>query len=148
MGQGLLSQTVLGETFGGRETGKTSGAAPILTRRWHAAIEEHSAISLKQRLVANIGITIAGSAQTISYAGVVIVGVGLIAEGVMTMGGLIACSILSGRAVAPLGKIATLLSRMPATRTAYRQLNGLMNTPAEGPEGEPDRKSTRLNSSH
>src|SRR3546814_19410512 len=78
---------------------KTPCAAPSLTRRWHAAIEEHSAISLKQRLVANIGITIAGSAQTISYAGVVIVGVGLIAEGVMTMGGLIACSLLSGRAV-------------------------------------------------
>src|SRR3546814_19331350 len=77
---GLLKQTVLVETIGGLETVKTSGAAPILTRRWHAAIEEHSAISLKQRLVANIGITIAGSAQTISYAGVVIVGVGLIAE--------------------------------------------------------------------
>src|SRR3546814_7754468 len=77
------------------------------------------------------------SSDLISYAGVVIVGVGLIAEGVMTMGGLIACSILSGRAVAPLGQIATLLSRMTATRTAYRQLNGLMNTPAEGPEGEP-----------
>src|SRR3546814_17913718 len=100
---------------------KTSGAAPILTRRWHAAIEEHSAISLKQRLVANIGITIAGSAQTISYAGVVIVGVGLIAAGVMTMGGLIACSILSGRAVAPLGPIPPLLSRLPATRPPYRQ---------------------------
>ena len=137
MGQGLLKQTVLVETIGGLETVKTSGAAPILTRRWHAAIEEHSAISLKQRLVANIGVTIAGSAQTMSYAGVVIVGVGLIADGVMTMGGLIACSILSGRAVAPLGQIATLLSRMTATRTAYRQLNGLMNTPAEGPEGEP-----------
>src|SRR3546814_1165214 len=66
------------------------------------------------------------SSDLISYAGVVIVGVGLIAEGVMTMGGLIACSILSGRAVAPLGQIATLLSRMTATRTAYRQLNGLM----------------------
>src|SRR3546814_6619199 len=116
---------------------KTPCAAPILTRRWHAASEEHSAISLKQRLVAHIGITMACPAQTISYAGVVIVGVGLIAEGVMTMGGLIACSILSGRAVAPLGQIATLLSRMTATRTAYRQLNGLMNTPAEGPEGEP-----------
>src|SRR3546814_17703384 len=81
------------------------------------------------------------SSDLISYAGVVIVGVGLIAEGVMTMGGLIACSILSGRAVAPLGQIATLLSRMTATRTAYRQLNGLMTTPAEGPAGEPlDRK--------
>jgi ATP-binding cassette, subfamily C, bacterial LapB len=137
MGQGLLKQTVLVETIGGLETVKTSGAAPILSRRWHAAIEDHSATSLRQRLVANIGVTIAGSAQTISYAGVVIVGVGLIADNRLTMGGLIACSILAGRAVAPLGQIATLLSRMTATRTAYRQINGLMSTPPEGPEGEP-----------
>lgn len=137
MGQGLLKQSVLVETIGGLETVKTSGAAPILSKRWHSAIEEHSAISLKQRLVSNIGVTIAGSAQTMSYAGVVIVGVGLIADNVLTMGGLIACSILSGRAVAPLGQIATLLSRMTATRTAYRQLDGLMSSRPEGPEGEP-----------
>ena len=137
MGQGLLKQTVLVETIGGLETVKTSGAAPILTRRWLDAIEEHSDTTLKQRLLANIGVTIAGSAQTISYAGVVIVGVGLIATQDLTMGGLIACSILSGRAVAPLGQIATLLSRISATRTAYRQINGMMETKPEGPEGEP-----------
>ncbi|HEV2746724.1 MAG TPA: type I secretion system permease/ATPase [Allosphingosinicella sp.] len=137
MGQGLLKQTVLVETIGGLETVKTSGAAPILTDRWLGAVEEHSGTSMRQRLVANIGVTIAGSAQTISYAGVVIIGVGMIADNTLTMGGLIACSILSGRAVAPLGQIATLLSRMTATRTAYRQLNGLMNTGTEGPDGEP-----------
>jgi ATP-binding cassette subfamily C protein LapB len=137
MGQGLLKQTVLVETIGGLETVKTAGAAPILTERWLSAIEEHSSTSLKQRLVANIGVTIAGSAQTISYAGVVIMGVGLIAAQELTMGGLIACSILSGRAVAPLGQIATLLSRISATRTAYRQIDQLMSSKPEGPEGEP-----------
>ncbi|MDQ3140335.1 MAG: ATP-binding cassette domain-containing protein, partial [Pseudomonadota bacterium] len=137
MGQGLQKQTVLVETIGGLETVKTAGAAPILSQRWHKAIEEHSDTSLRQRLVANIGVTIAGSAQTLSYSGVVIVGVGLIAANELTMGGLIACSILAGRAVAPLGQIANLLSRMTATRTAYRQLDQLMSTPSEGPEGEP-----------
>jgi len=137
MGQGLLKQGVLIEAIGGLETVKTSGAAPILTRRWLGAIEEHSDTSLRQRLVSNIAITIAGSAQTISYAGVVIVGVGLIASQDLTMGGLIACSILGGRAVAPLGQIAGLLSRVTATRTAYRQLNGLMESAPEGPSGEP-----------
>jgi ATP-binding cassette, subfamily C, bacterial LapB len=136
MGQGLQKQSVLVETIGGLETVKSAGAAPILTKRWLAAIEEHSDTSLRQRLVSNLGVTIAGSAQTISYAGVVIVGVGLIAKQELSMGGLIACSILAGRAVAPLGQIATLLSRMTATRTAYRQLNGLMRSRIEGPEGD------------
>jgi ATP-binding cassette, subfamily C, bacterial LapB len=136
MGEGLQKQSVLVETVGGLETVKVTGAGRLLGQRWTKAVEQHSNSSLRQRLVASIGITTATSAGTISYAGVVIVGVGLIAEQKLTMGGLIACSILAGRAVAPLAQISQLLTRMTSTRTAYRQLNELMNQPPEGPSGE------------
>ncbi|MHB9878856.1 type I secretion system permease/ATPase [Pacificimonas sp. ICDLI1SI03] len=136
MGQGLLKQTVLVETIGGLETVKVAGAGRMLTGRWVDAIDEHAETSLRQRLIGNIGITLSQSAQMISYAGVVIVGVGRIAENELSMGGLIACSILAGRAVAPLAQIANLLSRLTTTRAAYRQINGLMNTRREGPSGE------------
>lgn len=136
MGEGLLKQSVLVEAIGGLETVKTAGAAPLLTKRWQKAVEQHSDSSLRQRLVASIGVTFATSAGTISYAGVVIVGVGLIAERELTMGGLIACSILAGRAIAPLAQISQLLSRITQTRTAYRQINEMMQMPPEGPEGE------------
>jgi ATP-binding cassette subfamily C protein LapB len=127
---------VLVETIGGLETVKAAGAGPHLARRWDKAMENHSDSSLRQRLISSIGVTTATSAGTISYAGVVIVGVGMIATQDLTMGGLIACSILAGRAVAPLAQISQLLSRMTSTRTAYRQLNEMMNLPPEGPEGE------------
>jgi ATP-binding cassette subfamily C protein LapB len=136
MSEGMLKQSVLVETIGGLETVKAAGAGPLLARRWDKAMESHSDSSLRQRLIASIGVTTATSAGTISYAGVVIVGVGLIATQDLTMGGLIACSILAGRAVAPLAQISQLLSRMTSTRTAYRQLNEMMNMPPEGPEGE------------
>lgn len=136
MGEGLAKQSVLVETIGGLETVKASGAGPLLAKRWDKAMESHGDSSLRQRLIASIGITTATSAGTISYAGVVIVGVAMIADQQMTMGGLIACSILGGRAVAPLAQISQLLSRMTATRTAYRQLNEMMNLPPEGPEKE------------
>jgi len=136
MGEGLLKQSVLVETIGGLETVKTAGASPLLTKRWARAVEQHSDSSLRQRLVASIGVTFATSAGTISYAGVVIVGVGLIAERELTMGGLIACSILAGRAIAPLAQISQLLSRITTTRTAYRQINEMMQMPPEGPEGD------------
>ncbi|MGB3723189.1 MAG: ATP-binding cassette domain-containing protein, partial [Pacificimonas sp.] len=136
MGEGLLKQTVLVETIGGLETVKAAGAGDMLTKRWVAAIDDHAATSLRQRLLGNIGITLSQSAQMISYAGVVIVGVGMIATNDLSMGGLIACSILAGRAVAPLAQIANLLSRLTTTRAAYRQINGLMDTPREGPAGE------------
>ena len=136
MGEGLQKQSVLVEAIGGLETVKTSGAAPLLSRRWLKAVQQHSDSSLRQRLVSTIGVTFATSAGTISYAGVVILGVGMIADRDLTMGGLIACSILAGRAIAPLAQISQLLSRLTSTRTAYRQINQMMKMPPEGPAGE------------
>ena len=133
MGEGLLKQSVLVETIGGLEMVKAANAGPLLARRWARAIADHAHSSLRQRLISAIAVNVASSANTISYAGVVIVGAGLIADHELTTGGLIACSILSGRAVAPLAQIAQLLSRLTATRTAYRQVDALMGVPAEGP---------------
>jgi ATP-binding cassette subfamily C protein LapB len=109
----------------------------MLSRRWIKAVRQQSESSLRQRLISTIAITVAGSASTISYAGVVIVGVNLIAARELTSGGLIACSLLAGRAIAPLATISQLLARLSATRTAYRQINAMMEQPSEGPAGEP-----------
>jgi ATP-binding cassette, subfamily C, bacterial LapB len=132
MGQSMLKQSVLIETIGGLEMVKSASAGRLLTRRWDDAVENHASSSMSQRLISNVSVTVAASGQQIAYAGVVIAGVGMIASQSLTMGGLIACSILSGRAVAPLAQIATLLSRLTMTRTAYRQLDKFMETPSEG----------------
>jgi ATP-binding cassette, subfamily C, bacterial LapB len=132
MGQAMLKQSVLIETIGGLEMVKSAGADRLLARRWDDAVEAHASTSMLQRLVSNISVTVASSGQQIAYAGVVIAGVGMIASQSLTMGGLIACSILSGRAVAPLAQVASLLSRLTMTRTAYRQLNRFMEMPVEG----------------
>jgi ATP-binding cassette, subfamily C, bacterial LapB len=137
MTQAMEKQAVLVETIGGLETVKATGAGGLLSERWSAAMARHSEISLRQRLVSAISVNAAVIANTISYAGVVVVGVGLIASGDLTTGGLIACSILAGRAVAPLGQIAQLLSRLNQTRTAYRQIQALMETPNEGAAATP-----------
>jgi ATP-binding cassette subfamily C protein LapB len=88
---------------------------------------------MRQRLIAQHRHHHCDERRTISYAGVVIVGVGAIAKLELTMGGLIACSILAGRAVAPLAQISQLLSRMTSTRTGLPPVNDLMNMPPEGP---------------
>lgn len=136
MKESLLKQSVLVEAVGGIETVKATGAGPLLADRWLTAVQQQSDSAMRQRLVGSIGTTFAGSAGTISYSGVVIVGVFLIAEQELSMGGLIACSILAGRAIAPLAQISQLLSRLTATRTAYRQVKAMMELPPEGPEGE------------
>lgn len=133
MSEGMAKQAVLIETVGAIEMVKTSGAAPLLGKRWERAIVQHSDSSMRQRLVSTIAITVAASANTIAYAGVVIIGVYMIAARDLTTGALIACSILAGRAVAPLANIAQMLARISATRTAYLQINEMMEQPSEGP---------------
>ncbi len=131
MGQGLSKQGVLVETISGLETVKSSSAGPLLAERWANAVDSHADLSMRQRMVSAIAINVAGSAQQIAYVGTIIVGVFLIARGDLTMGGLIACSILSGRCVAPLSQIANLLTRLSHTRTAYRQLDAMMSEAGE-----------------
>jgi ATP-binding cassette subfamily C protein LapB len=135
MGQGLSKQGVLVETISGLETVKSSSAGPLLADRWSKAVDSHADLSMRQRMVGAIAINVAGSAQQIAYIGTVIVGVHLIATQQLTMGGLIACSILAGRSVAPLSQIASLLTRISHTRTAYRQLNEMMVQTGEVREG-------------
>jgi len=137
MEEGLQKQSVLVETVGSIEAVKTAGARHLFEQRWNRAVDGHAHVSLRQRLIASVGTTFATSAATISYAGVVIVGVFAVADNRLTLGGLIACSILAGRAIAPLTQISQLVSRITATRTAYRQVRELMERPPEGPDTNP-----------
>ena len=129
--QAMAKQSVLVEAIGGLEMVKSANAGPLLKRRWSEAIAEQSKTSLMQRLVGSISMTVAGTGQQVAYAAVVIAGVAMVASQNLSVGALIACSILSGRAIAPLSQIANLLSRLNATRAAYRQIDSVMETPVE-----------------
>lgn len=133
MNESLNKQSVLVETVSALEMVKTAGAARLLSRRWMKANEQHSDSSTRQRLVSTIATTVSISANTLAYAGTVVAGVFLIADHRLTTGALVACSILSGRAVQPLATIAALLTRLSATRTAYKQIDAMMATESEEP---------------
>ena len=137
MGEGMLKQSVLVETIGGLETVKAAGAGPLLAGRWRqggrAAFGQLAAPAAgrrDRRHLRDLGRAPSPMPAWSSSASA------MIAEQELTMGGLIACSILAGRAIAPLAQISQLLSRMTSTRTAYRQINEMMEMPPEGPEGE------------
>ncbi len=131
LGQGLGKQGVIFETIAGLETVKTSRAGPLLGQRWAQAVAAHAGLSLRQRLVSALVLNIAATAQNVTYVLTVAIGVSLIADHRLTMGALVAASMLSGRAVAPLGQVAGLLTRLSHTRSAYRGLDRIMSAPGE-----------------
>ena len=87
----------------------------------------------KSRLLSAITVNLAGSAANFVYVTVVIVGVYRIGDGLLTTGGLVACTILSGRAMAPLGQVASLLTRFHQSKMALETLDGVMRLPVERP---------------
>ena len=60
----------------------------------------------------------------------------MIADGALSLGGLIAAVILSGRAVMPLAQIAALLTRFFHASTALEVLDKIMQLPVERPPGK------------
>ena len=70
--------------------------------------------------------------QGVSVA-VIVIGVYLINERELTMGALIAASMLAGRALAPAGQVVGLLMQYQGARTALESLDKLMEKPIERP---------------
>jgi len=140
-GQGFTRQGVMVETIAGLETVKAGRAGPMLAARWQTAVASGAEAALGSRLLSAFAVQFATSAQAIAYVGTVLWGVFLIADGSITSGTLIAVSILSGRAVAPLTQVAGLLTRLSASRMALRRLDGFMMMPGEQGQANPVRRN-------
>jgi ATP-binding cassette subfamily C protein LapB len=78
--------------------------------------------------------TTASMQQFVSVC-IILIGVYLITDKSLTMGGLIASSMLAGRALAPAGQIVGLLMQYQGARTAMESLDKIMNQPVERPVG-------------
>ena len=63
-----------------------------------------------------------------------IFGVYRIADGLMTVGALVACTIITSRAMAPLAQVAGILTRYHQARAAYDALDRIMDLPVERPQ--------------
>lgn len=119
------------ETLVGLESIKAAGAESWAARKWEAAVAEHVRTGLKLRHTSNLGQHFVHAMQTLVQVLVVIYGFYLVSAGEMTMGALIAATILSGRALAPLAQSAMLLSRYNQVRIAYQTLNEIVAAPQE-----------------
>jgi ATP-binding cassette, subfamily C, bacterial LapB len=122
------------EALVGFETVKAMSAESPLQRRWEksAALLAHVGSQLRL-LSATASNTSAFVQQTINMV-MIIVGVYLIAERQLTMGGLIACTMLAGRAMAPVGQVAALLVQYHTASTALKSLNDMMKQEVERPD--------------
>lgn len=124
---------VLVETINGLETIKSIGADARMRQMWAGFVGMSSRTSQRARFLSQSGINFAMMIQQLTTIGVVVYGAILVFEGAMTVGALIACVILTGRAMAPLGQVAQLLTRLNQSMTSLKALDRLMKEPVERP---------------
>lgn len=135
MAENALKSALLFETVTGLETIKVQAAESHAQRRWEELTDKASYTSVKIRKISSHAMHWAMLLQQLASVAIIIVGTYLIAEGDMSMGALIACVILSGRAMAPLGQVAGLLTRLNQSRESLYQLDDLMGKDVERPKG-------------
>ena len=124
---------ILVETVSSLDTIKSLGAESRMQRAWERFVGLTAQTTQRSRFYSAVGINLSGFAQQSVSVIIVLAGVYLIAEGQLTTGGLIASTILGGRAVAPLAGVANTLSRFHQSRVALKNLNTLMQLPVERP---------------
>jgi ATP-binding cassette, subfamily C, bacterial LapB len=124
---------VLVESISGLETIKSLGAEGRTQRRWERHVGATAGSTMRARLLASLGVNFSALAQNLATVGVVIFGVYRIAAGDMTVGALVACTIITGRAMAPLGQVAGILTRYHQARASFEALDQVMALPNERP---------------
>lgn len=136
LNESALKNALLFETFTGLETVKVQAAESHTQRNWEELTEKASRTSIKMRHLSSLSVNWSLFVQQMVSVWIVIVGVYLISAGWLTQGGLIACVILSGRAMAPLSQVASLLTRLNQTNESLKHLDDLMKKPVERPAGK------------
>ncbi|BFM17043.1 type I secretion system permease/ATPase [Maricurvus nonylphenolicus] len=123
------------EALSGLETVKSMGAEGRLQRLWESSVGHLAQWGQKTRLLSTSSSTVAGAVTQVVSVAVIVTGVYLIAEKEMTMGALIAGVMLSSRALAPIGQVASLLVNFHQTKTAFQSLEEIVSKQQEREEG-------------
>ena len=119
------------ETMNGLDTVKSLGAEAWSRRKWENLTQAISHNSLETREITSRVTYLNTMVQALANVGVVAVGAMLMNEHAMTMGKIIAVSMLTGRALAPVGQIAGLVVRWEQTKLSYEALDKIMKAPTD-----------------
>ncbi len=131
---GALRNATLIETLAGVETLKGLSAESVMQRKWEDTT----------RFLANVGVQLRRVSMSVAFGSglilqavsvlVIVTGVYLIAAGELSMGGLIAGTMLANKAAAPFAQVAGLITQFHNAQISKISLDGLFATPMDSRE--------------
>ena len=130
---GAQRNATLIEALVGFETLKFLGAEGQIQRKWEKSAALLARVGAQLRLLSASASHGANFVQQMVNLALVVLGVHLIGEHALSMGGLIACTMLASRALAPIAQVAGLLVQYHHAATALEVLDPLLTRAGERP---------------
>lgn len=131
---GQSKHSVLVESLTGLETLKLVGGGSFMRRRLRTVLERQAEVSEQMKDDTHFITNLSQTVQQVVQMSVVAVGAVLVASGEFGFGAIIACTILSGKALAPFAQLTQLMVRLNQIGVSYEVLNELMKQDVEHPE--------------
>jgi ATP-binding cassette subfamily C protein LapB len=128
---------VLVESLSGIEAVRATGAEARMQTAWEKSVAATARSGEDVHFWASLALTSANTAQQINYLLMVILGVFLVMDGQISIGALVAATMLSGRVLAPISGIAAVISRASQTFIILKSLNRVMALERERPPERP-----------
>lgn len=125
-------QAMLVETIQGMRTVKAMAIEPQRRREWEERSARTIGLHFKVGRISMTAQAVMGFLEKLMPVAVIAVGAHAVFDQTMTVGALIAFQMLSGRVVAPLVQIVSLVHEYQETALSVKMLGEIMNRPAEG----------------
>ncbi len=134
--EAAAKHAMLIEVLSALDTVKGARAEGVMQRRWEEFNGRLARLGLKSRFLSLSMVNVAQLITQLSTVGVVALGVYAIIEGNLSVGGLIACTILTGRCLSPMGQVASILTKYHHSMAAFKAIDNIMGLPVERPTGK------------
>lgn len=123
------------EVMNGLDSVKGLGAEAWARRRWEMLTVQMAENGLRMREIMSFGANFSATLSGLNMVLLVMFGAMLVAMQEMTVGQLIAVTMLSSRAIGPVAQIASLIIRWEQTKLALHALDQIMAAPTDGQAG-------------
>ena len=120
-----LKTGLLVEAVEGAETIKSGQGGWRMLSQWMSTTDNARSQELQMRDISEYSKNLVATVQQFAYLGIITLGALLASSGELTLGSLIACSILSGRVLAPVAAVPALLVQWAHTKAALQGLDRL-----------------------
>jgi ATP-binding cassette, subfamily C, bacterial LapB len=124
---------VLVESLSSIETVRAAGAEARMQAMWERSVAAAARTGEDVHFWSSLALNSANAAQQLATLSIVVVGVFMIVDGKLSVGALVASTMLAGRILAPLASVAAIITRASQSITALSAINSVMALERERP---------------